>query len=398
MRRYLIKRSPDDIRKIQRHGDHTDSRKAAWFAIGKGSEVIADIQRNSPRHKSWTKLKHAYPFLNREAKLILKMRLEALAKFKQAPHHRRGYRLSALTGVKHHRPVNALCLISGHEGQEIPGLVAFDRVVVDAEHMEQALGPATVSEIFEIRKVIGEQVYIATNVSESPQIVRSSKTGRVDTRSTAALTATKVIAALNAGADVVKVGFAHLDEFKRDLDSNEVVRQMKLVRREVDQAVKQGAIVMPLNRTTRYPLISVFFPEIGIESHGERPFEIASRAIDITAKGGWQGVLIDTFEKHTRRRYMDFYSLEETAELVRMAHNRKLEFWIAGSISLPEVKPLLKCKVDLICFGGAARNATGQRSVIVHGQPDQTIKRPLVEKLVRAFERADPRSRRAAHA
>lgn len=78
------------------------------------------------------------------------------------------------------------------------------------EHLEQALGPATVDELVETRRAIGEQVYISTNVSESPQIVRSIKTGRIDTRSTAALTATKVIAAIEAGADVVKVGFAHL--------------------------------------------------------------------------------------------------------------------------------------------------------------------------------------------
>lgn len=394
MRKVLVKRTAKDIEEICQKGDHTDSRKAAWFAISKGSDVIADVQRISPQHKNWTSLKQAYPFLNDEARSILEMRAQALAKFKQAPHHRRGYRLSQYTGVKYCRFVNALCLISGHEGQEIPGLVAYDRVVVDAEHMEQALGPATISEILEIRKAIGEEVYISTNVSESPQIVRSMKTGRIDTRSTAALTATKVLASLDAGADVVKVGFAHLDEFKRDLKSDEVVRQMKIVRAEVDRAVNQKAIVMPLNRTTRYPLISVFFPEIGIDSHGERPFEIARKAIELTANGGWQGVLIDTFEKHTKRRYMDFYSLKETAALATMAHAKGIEFWIAGSIALPEVKPLIKCKVDLICFGGAARHETGQRTVIVHGKPDQAIKRPLVEQLVQAFDRADPRSRR----
>jgi uncharacterized protein (UPF0264 family) len=272
-------------------------------------------------------------------------------------------------------------------------LIQNDRVVVDVEHMEQALGPATVAEILEIRKAVGEQVYISTNVSESPQIVRDMRTGKVDTRSTAALTATKVIAAIDAGADVIKVGFAHMDEFKRDLRSDEVLRQMIIIRQEVDAAVKQGAIVMPLNLTTRYPLISVFFPEIGINSYGERPFEIAAKGIELTAKGGWQGVLIDTFEKHTGRRYKNFYSPEETAELAAMAHKKGIEFWIAGSISLPEVVPLVKCNVDLICFGGAARHRTGQRAVIVQGRPDQTIKRPLVEELVQAFEEADPRAR-----
>lgn len=215
MPRFLIKRTDSDVDEIRRRGDHTDSRRTAWFAIGKGSEVIAEIQQLARRHRRWTTLVQALPFVNPQARAILRMRQEALARFKQAPHHRQGLRLSRSTGVRYPRPVNSLCLISGHEGQEIPGLVQHDRVVVDAEHMDQALGPATIAEIVDIRRRIGEQVYISTNVSESPQIVRSFKTGRIDTRSTAALTATKIIAAINAGADVVKVGYAHMDEFKR---------------------------------------------------------------------------------------------------------------------------------------------------------------------------------------
>ena len=351
------------------------------------------MQRLASRRKGWTTLKTAEPYLDAHARTLLRMRLEALGRLKQAPHHQDGFRLSAATGAENPRAVNALCLISGSEGQEIPGLVAFDRVVVDVEHMEQALGPASVTEIVNIRRAIGEYVYISTNVSETPQLVRSPKDGSLDTRSTAALTTSKVIAALQAGADVVKVGFAHMDEFKRDLRSEEVVKQMVEVRKEVDKAVRQGVLVWPLNRTQRYPLVSVFFPEIGIDARGERPLDIAEKAIDLTARGGWQGVLIDTFEKHTGRRYVDFYTYEDTARLARRAHERGLEFWVAGSIGLAEVAPLLKCKVDLICFGGAARHRTGVRTVIVHGQPDQTIKRPLVERLVRAFERADPRGR-----
>ena len=275
MAHYKITRTKADIEAIRKKGNHVDSRKAAWFAIAKGSEIIEEIQALARRYRTWAKLQHAHQFINSEARRILKMRRDAIDRFKQAPHHRQGYRLSKHTKSKHPRPISALCLISGHEGQEIPGLVCNDRVVVDAEHMEQALGPATVSEILEIRKVIGEQVYISTNVSESPQIVRNMNTGKIDTRSTAALTATKVIAAIQAGADVVKVGFAHMDEFKRDLKSNEVLKQMRMVRNQVDTAVKSGVIVMPLNRTQRYPLISVFFPEIGINSHGETPMEIA---------------------------------------------------------------------------------------------------------------------------
>ena len=362
-----------------------DSRKAAWRAIQKGSEIIRDVQLVSQR-KQWESLQDARHFLNSEAQELLNLRLNVIRKFKQAPHHARGYRLSQWAGAKHPRGVNSLCLISGHEGQEIPGLVKHDRVVVDAEHMQQALGPATIDEIFHIRSQVGEFVYISTNVSETPQIVHNIKTGLVDTRSTAALTASKIISAIQAGADVIKVGFANLDYSKRDLSEDEVLRQMQLTRQFVDRAVSGRAVVMPLNGTGHYPLISVFFPEIGINSIGDRPIEIAEKAIELTAKGGWQGVLIDTYDKVHGKRYADFYSVEETAKLAQKAHERNIEFWIAGSIRQNEIQAYVQAKIDLICFGGAARHGDGMRNK--HG--DESIKRDLVGMLVEEFEKADP--------
>jgi len=393
MPKFLVTRARKDIEAIRRKGDHRDSRKAAWFAIKKGGEVIRDIQLLAPR-KTWRSIdqRKVQGALNLRARRILEMRLDSIHALKLAPHHAQGFRMSSHTGAKRPRPVNALCLISGHEGQEIPGLVAHDRVVVDAEHMEQALGPATADEIFRIRKRIGEHVYISTNVSESPQIVRSLKTGEVDTRSTAALTASKIIAAVESGTDVVKVGFANLDPYKRDLRSREVLKQMLLVRKTIDDAVVERLLSWPLNQTGAYPLISVFFPEIGIDSMGERPRTTAEKAIRLTQGGGWQGVLLDTFDKFSGRKYSDFYSLKDTRELAEMAHDAKIEFWIAGSISRAEVASLLKCKVDLICFGGAARHESGKRVSDKPGKPDESIKRRLVVELVRAFEENDPRS------
>jgi len=390
MPRPLVGRSRRHVEEIQANGDLLDSRKTAWRAIRAGSKVIRDIQQVAQSHKRWRSLQDAYPVVNAVAKKILDLRLRAIQRHKVAPHHEEGFRLSSRTGVRHPRAVKALCLISGHEGQEIPGLVRYDRVVVDAEHMEQALGPATIAEIFRIRKSVGEHVYVSTNVSETPQIVRNLKTGEVDSRASASLTASKVISALQAGVDVVKVGFANLDPSKRDLRGEEVVRQMKLVRELVDEVVAERAMVLPLTLTGQFPLVSVFFPEIGIDSHGERPREIAEKAIRLTAEGGWQGILLDTFEKHTGRRYRDFYTLADTAELSKTAHKSKLEFWIAGSIAQEEVAELIRCQVDLICFGGAARLRSGRRPNFdrVGGG---AIQRDLVEGLVAEFERSDPR-------
>jgi uncharacterized protein (UPF0264 family) len=273
--------------------------------------------------------------------------------------------------------------------------VDADRVVVDAEHMQQALGPATLTEIFKIRKAVGEHVYISTNVSETPQVVRAVETGKIDARSTAALTASKIIAALRSGADVVKIGFANLDPYKEDLRSADVALQMKLVRRMVDDVVRERLLVFPLSKADgRYPLISVFFPEVGINSIGERPMDIARVGIDLTAGANWQGMLIDTFEKYSGRRYNDFFSVDDTRELARRAHAKGIEFWIAGSIRRQEVGAYVKAGVDLICFGGAARYESGSRVTKGGGGTrDEEIKLPLVRQLVREFDRADPKRR-----
>lgn len=387
---YLVTRTPEDVEEIRRKGDHTDSRSAAWFAIGRGSEVIKDIQTLARSRHDWKAIEDARPFLNDAAKAILDMRLEAIHHFKVAPHHANGFRLSRRTGAKHPRRVNALCLISGHEGQEIPGLVDYERVVVDAEHMESALGPATLTEIFRIRKHIGEHVYISTNVSETPQIVRDLQTGVIDIRASAALAASKVVAALDAGADVVKVGFANLDPYKRDLSSSSVLEQMKAIRAMVNDVVQEKLLVFPLNRTGgQYPLISVFFPELGIDHHGESPREIAERGLKLTAEAGWQGLLIDTFQKTAGKRYHDFYSVRDTEQLAAAAHAAGLEFWVAGSIRKEEIPPLLAAEVDLICFGGAARHASGVRITDEKQGRDESIKRELVEALAAEFERID---------
>ncbi|HWY53322.1 MAG TPA: (5-formylfuran-3-yl)methyl phosphate synthase [Terriglobales bacterium] len=390
MSNWLVSRDKKLIRDIKRTGDHRDSRRAGWHAVTCGSLVIRDIQKLA-RDRNWKTIEEVLPYINPVAREILKMRKEAISWLKHAPHHYEGYCPSRWTGAKHPREVNSLCLISGHKGQEIPGLVGFDRVVVDAEHMDQALGPATITEIFNIRRSIGEFVYISTNVSETPQIVRDLRTGKVDARSCAALTAQKTLAALQAGADVVKIGFANLDVNKRDLRSEEVAEQMELVRKQVDAAALEGVIIASRNPERQFPLVSVFFPEIGIDSSGERPYEIAEKGIKLTAKAGWQGVLIDTFEKFTNKKYRDFYSLQETRSLSQLAHKLGIEFWIAGSISQPEVPALLQCQVDLICFGGAARYRTGKRTEEKGKRQDQTIKRPLVKELVATFELHDPR-------
>ena len=126
-RRPLIVRRPEDILEISPPGSHVDSWKAAWRAIRAGGEVIAEVATHS-RDVADGIAEGGAARAESEPQKLLEMRLEAIHKFKVAPHHRYGFRLSAETGTRYSRPVNSLCLISGHEGQEIPGLVDADRV------------------------------------------------------------------------------------------------------------------------------------------------------------------------------------------------------------------------------------------------------------------------------
>jgi uncharacterized protein (UPF0264 family) len=136
----------------------------------------------------------------------------------------------------------------------------------------------------------------------------------------------------------------------------------------------------------------VFFPELGIDHHGELPTFIAERGIELTRDAGWQGLLIDTFQKTTGKRYHDFYSVDDTKKLADSAHAAGIEFWIAGSIRRDEVANLVKAGVDLICFGGAARHASGVRITDEPGGRDESIKRELVEALASEFDLVDQRS------
>src|SRR3989304_2055733 len=78
MAHYKITRTKADIEEIRHKGNHLDSRKAAWFAIGKGREIIEEIQRSARRNRMWTKLQDALQYINPEARRILQMRREAI--------------------------------------------------------------------------------------------------------------------------------------------------------------------------------------------------------------------------------------------------------------------------------------------------------------------------------
>ena len=51
---------------------------------------------------------------------------------------------------------------------------------------------------------------------------------------------------------------------------------------------------------------------------------------------------------------MDYYSLADIRRFAKKCHDRNIEEWLAGSISLNELPGLWEAGVDVICVRGAA--------------------------------------------
>ena len=85
MPRILISRTEANVEAVRRKGNHRDSRSAAWFAIRKGGEVIRDIQETARKHHDWLSLNDSEPYINEHAGTLLRMRLEAIQRFKNGP-------------------------------------------------------------------------------------------------------------------------------------------------------------------------------------------------------------------------------------------------------------------------------------------------------------------------
>jgi (5-formylfuran-3-yl)methyl phosphate synthase len=73
------------------------------------------------------------------------------------------------------------------------------------------------------------------------------------------------------------------------------------------------------------------------------------------------GMLVDTFNKGIGKGLLDYFSVEQLFDFVAEMHGLGKEAWLAGSLTLSDLKKLWPSGVDVICVRGAAcQPAEGQ--------------------------------------
>ena len=209
--------------------------------------------------------------------------------------------------------------------------------IADAEYPVSALGTPYPLNIWTIRKSIPKRVLVSTNIGEEQA-----------RRSTAAQA---VLGVATAGADIIKAGLAKMDSKEAAYLADSIVRTVK----------------------HWYPkklVIPTFFADTNLA----KILDPIEEAPAVAAKVKADGVLIDTFEKTKGKRLVDYYDFDDIAEFVKTCHRRRLQAWIAGSITKEELPSFWKTGVDVICVRSAACGKTDDRM----GKVKEAIVRELV--------------------
>ena len=189
--------------------------------------------------------------------------------------------------------------------------------IIDVEYPESALGTPYPFNIQAVRKVISKRVSVATNIGEEQA-----------KRSTACQAALGVAL---AGADIVKAGLASY-----------TFKEAEYLGRSIVRTVKEW---FPKKK-----VVPAFFADSEFRNKFDPVKEGPRLAMTIKA----DGILIDTFYKDRGKNLLDLISLKELKDFVIACHRRKLEAWIAGSITKDQLPNLWPTGVDVICIRGAA--------------------------------------------
>jgi uncharacterized protein (UPF0264 family) len=203
--------------------------------------------------------------------------------------------------------------------------------IVDAEFPTSALGTPYPLNIWTIRKNVPRRVLVSTNIGEEQA-----------RRSTAAQA---VLGVATAGADIIKAGLAGMDDSEATYLATSIVRTVK-------------------HWYPRKQVIPTFFADHKLA----KILDPIEEAPTLASKVKADGVLIDTFDKSKGRRLLDYYDYSDIKLFVRACHKRRLEAWIAGSISADELSFFWETGVDVICVRGAACGSTDDRMGIVKAQ------------------------------
>ena len=213
--------------------------------------------------------------------------------------------------------------------------------IVDAENPDSALGKVYPLNIASIKGVAVRHrgVAVSTNIGEKQL-----------NRRTACQSALGVA---TAGADIVKVGMASLDEGRVKLLTDRVTRTVKYW--------------YPRKR-----IVPAFFADTALR----RIFEPIAHVEWLAQCANIDGILIDTFNKKAGKDLLDYLDVNAIKRFVRACHERKLEAWIAGSIKASQIAMLWGSGVDVVCVRSAACGSGADRK----GKVEASLVRRLVPR------------------
>lgn len=231
-------------------------------------------------------------------------------------------------------------LISVRGKKEALAAVRGGAHIADVEYPASALGTPYPLNIRAVRNALPRSVAVATNIGEE-------QTGR----STACQAALGVAL---AGADIVKLGLAKMS---------------------LGEAKEFGpALVRTVQKWfPKKQCIPALFADERLAKWYIDPIKDGP---DLAKHMKADGLLVDTFDKSSGLGLLDYYNLKDIRRFVKKCHDRKLEAWLAGSITKEELYDLWKTGADVICVRGVAcKKGTGPGRF---GEVDTNLVKELV--------------------
>jgi hypothetical protein len=214
--------------------------------------------------------------------------------------------------------------------------------IIDAEYPGSALGTSYPANIYTIRQFTPPERLVSTNIGEK-QFVWSTA-GQA------------AVGVAYAGADIVKVGLAELDEQFAMKVMRDVTKQVRFF----------------FKKQPRLMITTLFADSVlrGI-------LDPITQGVNVSVYAKADGVLIDTFDKQCGQGLLDWLTLREIRTFVKACHSAHQEAWIAGSITRTQMHSLWKTGVDVICVRGAAC----EKGTARQGEVDASRVRALVNTI-----------------
>lgn len=196
--------------------------------------------------------------------------------------------------------------------------------IVDVEYPGSALGTPYPLNVHAVRVAVPPRVQVSTNIGELQL-----------NRGTACQAAVGVAV---AGADIVKAGLAQMSE-------RDAAYLAKSIVRTVRRLVPRSQVVLAL------------FADPEMARKYVDPIQAGP---SIASAVSANGVLVDTFDKSKGKGLLDYLTLAQLRTFVQRCHKEGLEAWLAGSITLEQMRELWDTAVDVICVRAAATQPEAQ--------------------------------------